>query len=84
MVRKEILGETERQILEEYLKGKRMKGYQTVLWRIRNIGLKEIVLGCERDLQLLRKLARKEKVSLQDSHRLFSDEDVANAKGERV
>jgi hypothetical protein len=56
MVRKEILGKTERTIIEAYLKGERLKGYQTVLWRIRTIGLKAIVEGCEHDLVLLRKL----------------------------
>jgi hypothetical protein len=58
MVRKEILGETERRILEAYLKGERLKGYNTVLWRIRQLGLKEIIEGCERDLGLLKKLAK--------------------------
>jgi hypothetical protein len=58
MVRKEILGETERGILEAYLKGERLKGYNTVLWRIRRIGLKAIIEGCERDLVLLRKLIK--------------------------
>ena len=60
MVRKEILGETERSIVEAYLKGERLKGYQTVLWRIRAIGLKAIVEGCERDLGLLRRLLQSE------------------------
>ena len=58
MVRKEILGETERRILESYLKGERLKGYNTVLWRIRKIGLKAIIEGCERDLNLLKRFAR--------------------------
>lgn len=60
MVRKEILGSTERKIIEAYLEGKRLKGYQTVLWRIRSIGLKAILDGCERDLVLLRKLMNKQ------------------------
>jgi hypothetical protein len=58
MVRKEILGHTERMIVEAYLKGERLKGYQTVLWRIRAIGLKAIIQGCEHDLSLLRKLEK--------------------------
>jgi hypothetical protein len=56
MVRKEILGTTERRVVEAYLKGQRLKGYNTILWRIRTIGLKEIIEGCEHDLALLRKL----------------------------
>jgi hypothetical protein len=58
MVRKEILGETERRLIEAYLKGERLTGYNTVLWRIRRIGLKAIIEGCERDLVLLRRLAQ--------------------------
>jgi hypothetical protein len=58
MVRKQILGELERRILEAYLKGERLKGYNTLLWRIRSIGLKAIIEGCERDLVLLKKLIR--------------------------
>jgi hypothetical protein len=58
MVRKEILGKVERKILEAYLKGERLKGYNTLLWRIRTIGLKAIIEGCERDLALLRNLAK--------------------------
>jgi len=58
MVRKQILGESERRILEAYLKGERLKGYNTVLWRIRSIGLKAIIEGCERDLALLKKLTK--------------------------
>lgn len=58
MVRKEILGKTERKMVEAYLNGERLKGYQTVLWRIRTIGLKAIVEGCERDLALLKRLMR--------------------------
>jgi hypothetical protein len=50
----------ERKIIEAYVKGERMKGYQTVLWRIRQIGLKAIIDGCERDLTLLKRLAQRE------------------------
>jgi len=60
MVRKEILGESERRVLEAYLKGERLKSYNTLLWRIRTIGLKAIIDGCERDLVLLRKLLQLE------------------------
>ncbi len=60
MVRKEILGPSERQILEAYLKGERLKNYTVLLHRIRKIGLKAIIDGCERDLALLRKLVQKE------------------------
>ena len=60
MVRKQILGESERRVLEAYLKGERLKGYNTVLWRIRTIGLKAIIEGCERDLALLKRLLRVE------------------------
>jgi len=56
MVRKEILGASERRILEAYLKGERLKDYTVLLHRIRKIGLKAIIEGCERDLGLLRKL----------------------------
>jgi hypothetical protein len=62
MVRKEILGGSERKILEAYLKGERMKGYNTLLWRIRTIGLRAIIDGCERDLNLLRHLLQKEQM----------------------
>lgn len=58
MVRKEILGTSERRIVEAYLKGERLKGYTAVLFRIRKIGLKAIIEGCEHDLELLRKLYR--------------------------
>jgi len=58
MVRKEILGTSERRILEAYLKGERLKDYTVLLHRIRKIGLKAIIEGCERDLALLRNLAR--------------------------
>ena len=60
MVRKEILGKSERKVLEAYLKGERLKGYNTLLWRIRTIGLRPIIEGCEHDLNLLRKLLAKE------------------------
>jgi hypothetical protein len=46
--------------LEAYLKGERLKGYNTLLWRIRTIGLRAIIEGCERDLALLRKLLKLE------------------------
>ena len=58
MVRKEILGATERMLLEAYLNGERLKGYQTVLWRIREIGIKAIIEGCKRDLALLERLMK--------------------------
>ena len=51
---------SERKIIEGYVKGERLKGYTAVLFRIRHIGLKAIIEGCERDLDLLRKLSRKE------------------------
>ena len=60
MVRKEILGTSERRILEAYLKGERLKNYTVLLHRIRKIGLKSIIEGCERNLDLLRKLLYKE------------------------
>ena len=58
MVRKEILGLTERKTLEAYLKGERLKGYNVLLWRIQQLGLKAIIEGCEHDLMLLRKLLK--------------------------
>jgi len=58
MVRKEILGTSERRILEAYLKGERLKNYTVLLHRIRKIGLKAIIEGCERDLVLLKRLIR--------------------------
>ncbi len=61
MVRKEILGPSERKILEAYLKGERMKNYTVLLHRIRKIGLKAIINGCEYDLALLKQLLRLEK-----------------------
>ena len=60
MVRKEILGTSERKIIEAYLKGERLKGYTAVLFRIRKIGLKAIIEGCEADLALLTRLLRLE------------------------
>jgi len=60
MVRKEILGTTERKIVEAYVKGERLKGYTAVLFRIRKIGLKAIIDGCKRDLALLERLMQKE------------------------
>jgi len=60
MVRKEILGTSERRIVEAYLKGERLKGYTAVLFRIRKIGLKDIIEGCEKDLAMLRRLAKLE------------------------
>ena len=57
MVRKEILGASERRILEAYLRGERLKDYTVLLHRIRKIGLKAIIDGCERDLLLLKHLA---------------------------
>jgi len=60
MVRKEILGKSERRVLEAYLKGERLKGYTTLLTRIRQMGLKAIIQGCEHDLVLLRKLRERE------------------------
>ena len=61
MVRKEILGTTERKIIEAYVKGERLTGYTAVLFRIRKLGLKAIIDGCERDLSLLRKLLEVER-----------------------
>ncbi len=58
MVRKEILGTSERAILEAYLKGERLKNYTVLLHRIRKIGLKAIIDGCEKDLILLRRLLK--------------------------
>jgi len=60
MVRKEILGTSERRILEAYLKGERLKDYTVLLHRIRKMGLKTIIEGCERDLNLLRRLVKLE------------------------
>jgi hypothetical protein len=60
MVRKEILGTSERKIVEAYVKGERLKGYTAVLFRIRKIGLKAIIEGCEHDLALLKRLLQSE------------------------
>ena len=56
MVRKEILGRSERKVLEAYLKGQHVKGYTTLFTRIRQLGLREIIKGCENALALLRRL----------------------------
>ncbi len=64
MVRKEILGKTERKIVEAYVEGERLKGYTAVLFRIRKLGIQQIVEGCERDLILLKKLLRIERERL--------------------
>jgi len=58
MVRKEILGKAERRVLEAYLKGERLKGYTTLFTRIRQMGLKAIIEGCEHDLAILKRLAK--------------------------
>ena len=60
MVRKEILGTSERKIIEAYVRGERLKGYTAVLFRIRQIGVKAIIEGCKRDLALLERLMQKE------------------------
>jgi hypothetical protein len=60
MVRKEILGTSERRVLEAYMKGERLKGYTTLLTRIRQMGLRAIIEGCEHDLALLKRLAKLE------------------------
>ena len=61
MVRKGILGDSERKALESYLKGERLKGYNVLLWRIRKLGLKTIIEAGEKDLALLKKLTDLEK-----------------------
>jgi hypothetical protein len=58
LVRKAILGESERRILEAYLKGERLKDYTVLLHRIRKIGLNAIIKGCDYDLGLLRRLQK--------------------------
>jgi hypothetical protein len=58
MVRKGILGATERKIVEAYVRGERLTGYTAVLFRIRKLGLKAIIEGCEKDLLLLRRLLK--------------------------
>ena len=60
MVRKEILGRSERTILEAYLKGERLKDYTVLLHRIRKLGLRAIIEGCEYDLSLLKRLTKLE------------------------
>ncbi len=57
MVKIGILGESERKVLEAYLKGERLKGYTVLLTRIRQIGLNAIIEGSESDLRLLKKLS---------------------------
>lgn len=66
MVRKEVLGTTERRIVEGYLRGEHPKGYTAVLFRIRKLGLRAIVEGCERDIALLKKLMQKEALDKTD------------------
>jgi hypothetical protein len=61
LVRKQILGDWERRILEAYVKGERLKGYTALLSDIRKMGLKAIIRGCESDLDLLKKLDTKER-----------------------
>jgi hypothetical protein len=61
MVRKEILGASERKIIEAYVKGERLTGYTAVLFRVRKLGLKAIIEGCRHDLSILEKLLEKEK-----------------------
>jgi hypothetical protein len=60
MVRKKILGDGERKVLEAYLRGERLKTYDVLLTRIRNIGLIEMIEACENDLALLKKLLKHE------------------------
>ncbi len=60
MVRKKILGDGERKVLEAYLRGERLKTYDVLLKRIRNIGLTEMIEACENDLVLLKKLLKYE------------------------
>jgi hypothetical protein len=60
LVRKQILGDWERRILEAYVKGERLKGYTALLSDIRKMGLKAIIDGCKRDLVLLERLMQKE------------------------
>jgi hypothetical protein len=50
----------ERKVLEAYLRGERLKTYNVILARIRHMGLNAIIDGCERDLELLRKLLKLE------------------------
>ena len=50
----------ERKVLQAYLQGERLKTYNVILARIRNMGLRAIIEGCENDLVLLRKLEHRE------------------------
>ena len=60
MVRAQILGDWERKVLEAYLRNERISGYSGLLSDIRKMGLKRIIEGCEHDLNILKKLLRKE------------------------
>ena len=60
MVRKQILGDWERKVLEAYLSGEKLRGYTALLSRIRSMGLEDIIHGCESDLSILRRLAKSE------------------------
>jgi hypothetical protein len=60
MVRKKILGDGERKVLEAFLRGERLKTYDVLLKRIQNIGLTEMIEACENDLILLKKLLKYE------------------------
>ena len=61
VVRKQILGDWERKVLQGYLKGEHPKGYTALLFHIRKMGLQAIIDGCEADLKILRQLVAKEK-----------------------
>jgi len=63
MVRKQILGDWERKIIQGYLKGEHPKGYTALLFHIRKMGLKAIIKGCEADLVILKELMVKEESS---------------------
>jgi len=54
------VGKAERKVLEAYLKGERLKGYTTLLTRIRQMGLRAIIDGCQQDLELLKRLAQRQ------------------------
>ena len=62
MVRKQILGDWERKILEGYVKGEHPKGYSALISDIRKMGLKAIIEGCEKDLTLLKRLLKVEEL----------------------
>lgn len=62
-MRKQILGDWERDVLQAYLRGEHPKGYTALLSRIRGMGLKEIIEGCQTDLEILRELSAREKKS---------------------